>query len=108
VLDAFQSDPEVVQAAVKMVATVLGPPSDASTKKIARWEHGGLWVNVHRESRKTVTVWIAGNGVTEAGELRLSIGAPMTPGLAPKNSNCSPTVKRGPTLFAYASSSSTH
>ncbi len=88
---------EAVEAALGMAELV--PPS---TKKIMKWsDRGGLTVNVHRESRRAARVWITGPQVLSAGEIDLNLGQ-ARPGEAPKNSNCSPAIKRGPTLFAYA------
>lgn len=82
---------------------VLGPPSLVSTKKIWRWERGGLCVNVHRESRTRATIWIAGGGIVSDGCVALGPELALSAATPPRNSNCSAAVRSGPTWFACAS-----
>lgn len=69
---------------------------------MVRWQRLGLCVNVYRESRRTVTIWVAGGGVALSGVIELSGLRRLLPGPPPKNSNCSSEVKTGPTLTTYA------
>ncbi len=101
-LEAGEND--VVARAAKVVEAVLGPADQMppSTKKILKWtDRGGLTVNLHRESRRAATIWVGGPEISASGEIDLGTGR-LVPGEPPKNSNCSPVVKQGPTLFAYA------
>ncbi|OYX33901.1 MAG: hypothetical protein B7Y99_06560 [Caulobacterales bacterium 32-69-10] len=96
-------DSAVVRKAVSAVSAALGPANPASTKKMWRWERQGLCVNVHREGRRTATVWIAGGGIAATARINLAATLELEPGTPPKNSNCSAPIKAGPTWFTYAS-----
>lgn len=85
------------------VSAILGAAAANSTQKVAKWEGpDGLTVNLHRQSRRSATVWIAGPSVLAGGRVVLSEPIRIVEGQAPKNSNCSPRIKRGPVLVAYA------
>lgn len=84
------------------VSAVLGQPDTTSTKKMWRWQRQGLCVNVHREGRRTATLWIAGAGIHSTACVSLRDTPNLTLGTPPKNSNCSASVKAGPTWFTYA------
>jgi hypothetical protein len=94
-------DSAAAQRVLQVASAVLGPPSGASTKKMWRWERRGICVNVHREGRRTTTVWLTGGGITSTALVRLSMPICLVPGTPPKNSNCSAAIKAGPTWFTY-------
>lgn len=92
---------EVVTRAAAAVSAVIGSPDAASTKKIWRWNRQGLCVNLHREGRKTATVWIAGGGIASTARIVWASPHEVISGVPPKNSNCSAPIKAGPTWFTY-------
>jgi hypothetical protein len=99
----FDENAEIVRQVGSAIASVLGPPHTATTKKVAKWvSPTGLTVNLHRESRRTATIWFAGPTIAHGGEVLLANELTLVPGDAPRNSNCSPAIKQGPTAFAYA------
>ena len=92
-----------VRKAAAVVSAVLGPANPNSTKKIWRWDRQGLCVNVHREGRKTATIWIAGGGISSTAQINLAAAFRLEAGTPPKNSNCSAPIKEGPTWFTNVS-----
>jgi 5-methylcytosine-specific restriction endonuclease McrA len=85
---------------VELVHSVLGPRFTKSlTQKVVRWEAADLTVNVTRESRQTVTIWIAAEQFRRSGEIDLLAKA-FRSAAAPKNSNCSPKIRLGPVAFS--------
>lgn len=101
-LAAFDDDSPLVRQAIATVTSVLGEPDPGSTKKVVRWERPNITVNVFREARNRACLCVAGAGVSKSGEVVWNAVACPVPRDPPKNSNCSRTIKAGPTLWMYA------
>lgn len=104
-LAAFDDDAPLVRQAIKAATSVLGAPDPSFTKKVVRWERPEISVNVFREARKSACLCIAGKRVQNAGEIVWTAIDRPIPRDPPKNSNCSRTIKAGPTLWLYAENS---
>lgn len=98
------AEEEIVTLVRAALDEILGAadPRPISTAKIIKWDDRfGTTVNITRQSKRTVTVWVTGPQVLVSGKIDLDKDC-FIQCIPPKNSNCSACVRSGPTIFVRA------